>query len=134
MKENVPKNKLPGEETILIVDDNTVLIDVTREMLNCLGYRVLCARSGREAIEIYGRHRGDIDLVILDMVMPGLNGGDTFQILQDMDPQVKVVLSSGYSFHDLVKVVMERGIKAFLHKPYSLQELSQKITEVLKAS
>ena len=133
MEETVPKNMMPGNETILIVDDNDLLIDVMREMLSYLGYEVLFARSGREAVKIYGEHQDDIDLVIPDMIMPGLNGGETFQILQGIDPHVRVVLSSGYGLNDLVKTDVDRGIKAFLQKPYSLKELSQKITEAFEA-
>ncbi len=85
-----------GNETILLVDDETAIVEVCGEILSTLGYNVLQARNGKDALKIYEINNGGIDLVILDMIMPGLSGGETFDALRQMDSKVKVMLSSGY--------------------------------------
>jgi PAS domain S-box-containing protein len=120
-----------GQETILVVDDEEMIADVTRDMLEGLGYSVLSAGGGAEAIEVYTANRDMVDLVILDMIMPGMSGGDTFDRLKSIDPGVRVVLSSGYSIDGDAKAIMDRGVISFLQKPFRLDELSSKIREVL---
>lgn len=120
-----------GTETVLLVDDEETIIDVTREMLVELGYRVISARSGREAIDIYAANKGSIDLVILDMVMPETSGGDTFDRLKSLDPKIRVVLSSGYSMNNEAKSILDRGVRSFLQKPFRVDELSRKVRESL---
>ncbi|HOF04171.1 MAG TPA: response regulator [Syntrophales bacterium] len=123
-----------GRETILVVDDERIIIEVTSEMLTEIGYNVLTARSGEEALAVYGENQGRIDLVILDMIMPGMGGGATFDRLKAVNPDIKVILSSGYSINGQAGEIMARGGKAFLQKPYRLVDLSRKIREVLKNS
>ncbi len=118
----------------MIVDDEQIIIDVAKEMLTDLGYRVLAAQNSGEALAIYRDNLGKIDLVILDMIMPGKGGGEIFDKLKSMDPDVKVILSSGYSISGQATEIMGRGVKAFLQKPYRLVDMSQKIREVLVAS
>lgn len=116
-----------GNETILVVDDEETILEVGREMLESLGYKVLLAISGREALEIY-KYKGDeIGLVVLDMIMPKMNGGVVFNALKSMNPGIKVVLASGYSMNGQASLIMERGCRAFIQKPFSLRELAQKI-------
>ncbi|PKN60142.1 MAG: oxidoreductase, partial [Deltaproteobacteria bacterium HGW-Deltaproteobacteria-11] len=93
--------------------------------------RVYAAGSGQEAIDIYLEKRKEIDLVILDMIMPGLSGGETFDRLREIDPEIRVLLSSGYSIEGRARQILERGCNGFLQKPIQLEKLSQKVREVL---
>ncbi|MGV8080096.1 MAG: PAS domain S-box protein [Syntrophales bacterium] len=120
-----------GRETILLVDDEPTVAEVTGELLTSLGYRVYSAGNGQEAIAVYMVKRKEIDLVILDMIMPGLSGGETFDRLKEIDPEVKVLLSSGYSIDGEAKTIMERGCRGFLQKPFHIEQLSGKLRAVL---
>jgi CheY-like chemotaxis protein len=120
-----------SEATILFVDDDDIAFNIGGEMLRKLGYRVFMAKGGKEALDIYKNHAGQIDLVILDMVMPGMNGCETFERLKKIDQDINVLISTGYSMNGEVQKIMDRGDKGFLPKPYSITILSQKITEVL---
>ena len=122
-----------GRETILLIDDEEVIIDVSREILEALGYRVWTVRTGQEAIALYKSRKNEIDLVILDMIMPGMSGGDTFDRLKAIHPGVKVILSTGYSLTGQAKEIMARGCRGFIQKPYKIETLSQKVREVLEA-
>jgi two-component system, cell cycle sensor histidine kinase and response regulator CckA len=120
-----------GHETILIVDDEKIIADVTGEMLAGLGYRFITAASGEEAVDIYRARTGEIDLVIMDMIMPGIGGGAAFDAIKVIKPEAKVILASGYSMNGDAKDIMKRGVKAFLQKPFLIEELAQKIRDVL---
>jgi PAS domain S-box-containing protein len=120
-----------GSETVLLVDDEEMVLDVTREILEKTGYRVLTARSGREAVEVYEKHLPHIDLVILDMIMPDMGGEATFRRLKDLHAEVKVLLSSGYSVEGAASRMLAEGCWGFVQKPFLLQELSKKIREAL---
>jgi two-component system, cell cycle sensor histidine kinase and response regulator CckA len=120
-----------GNETILLVDDEEVIIDVSKEVLKMLGYNVLIAHSGHEAITIYSGKKDEIDLVVQDMIMPGMSGVETFYALKNINPAVKVILSSGYVINQQVENIMEHGCRAFIQKPFRMEELSIKIRNVL---
>jgi len=120
-----------GKETILVVDDEKIIADITREMLEGLGYQVLIAYSGHDAIEIYKANQQEIALVILDMIMPVMGGGETFDRIKSFNSGIKVILSSGYSLNSQAREIMERGVRSFLQKPFKLDTLSQKIREAL---
>ncbi len=120
-----------GSETVLLVDDEEMIIDVGRRMLEKLGYIALTASNGREAIEIYKRRSQDISLVILDMVMPQISGGETFDRLKEINPAINVILCSGYSIDGQASEILQRGCKAFIQKPFNLKTLSQHIRAVL---
>lgn len=128
-----------GDETILLVDDEEMIVDVGKDMLNMLGYKVLIARSGKDAIEIVDKaHRAKRstmpsapDLVILDMIMPDMGGGETFDRLKEIDPDIRVLLSSGYSINGQATEILNRGCKGFIQKPFDIKELSLRIREVL---
>lgn len=122
-----------GHETILIVDDEAINIEVIGAMAKKLGYQVITAGSGQEAIKQYRLNPNAIDLVILDAIMPGLSGSDTFEILKAVNPQVKVVLASGYSLNDLTSRMMERGVRAFIQKPFRIEDIAETIKTVLVA-
>ncbi len=131
-EKKAPEAVLKGQGTILLVDDEQAIIDVMKEIMEMLGYTVLVADNGRDALKIYAEHREKIGLVILDMIMPDMSGGDTFDGLKQINPQVKVVLSSGYSLNSEAAAIMEKGCKGFLQKPVNIAVLSQKIGDVLE--
>ncbi|MCF8061010.1 MAG: PAS domain S-box protein [Deltaproteobacteria bacterium] len=120
-----------GSETILLVDDEEMVLDVGRGLLQHLGYTVLLARSGEEAVRIYRERREEIDLVVLDMVMPGMGGGGTFDSLKEIDPGVRVLLSSGYSENGRGREIISRGCCGFIQKPFDIQTFSAKLREAL---
>jgi len=123
---------LRGSETILLVDDERAILEVSKEMLETLGYKVITAAAGMEAVEIYQELRHSVDLVILDMIMPGMSGARTFDSLKSLNPDVKVLLSSGYSIDGEARDILERGCKGFIQKPYSAMAFSQRIREILE--
>jgi len=132
--ENYPEEDLiGGTETILFVDDEDIIIDVAREMLEILGYKVLVAQTGEEAVRLYQEHQDEIALVIQDMVMPGMNGADIFKAIRKINPEVKVILASGYVMNKQIAAVMDAGCRAFMQKPFRLEEFSVKVREVLDA-
>ena len=120
-----------SEGTILFVDDEEMITDVGGELLKHLGYEVIIAKNGREAIEIYKKNMDHIELVILDMIMPGMNGGNTYDRLKKINPDVKVLLSSGYSLNGQATEILNRGCNGFIQKPFNMKEISLKISEVL---
>jgi len=130
--EETPRQEwLTGNETILVVDDEEHVVEVVEEVLKAMDYKVLVARNGKEAVKVFKKEKGKIDLVILDMIMPGISGGETFDRLKDIDPDVKVILSSGYSIGGTAREIMGKGCKAFIQKPFSVEELSRTVREVL---
>jgi CheY-like chemotaxis protein len=123
---------VPGRrETILVVDDEQVNISVMLEMLEMLHYRVLPAGSGQEAIATYMEKKGEIDLVIMDMIMPGISGGRTFDLLREINPEVDVILASGYSVEGEARMIINRGCRGFIQKPFQMEELSRKVRDTL---
>ena len=122
-----------GHETILLADDEPMIIDVGSEMLRTLGYRVLTAEGGMQTLEIYRDQGKKIDLVILDMIMPDIGGGETFDRLKEIDENVRVLLSSGYSINGKASEILKRGCAGFIQKPFNLEALSKKIRETLEA-
>ena len=120
-----------GKGTILLVDDEEMIIDVGRQLLEMLGYRILTAPNGKEAVDIYEKNKADIDMVILDMIMPGMGGGDTYDRLKEINPEIKALLSSGYSIDGEAQSIMDRGCNGFVQKPYNMKEISLKVSEIL---
>jgi two-component system cell cycle sensor histidine kinase/response regulator CckA len=118
-------------ETILLVDDEEVIIEVTRDILEITGYQVLTASTGREAVDRYRMDKDHIDVVILDMMMPGIGGGEVLEELKILNPSIKVILSSGYGLNSEAKKIMSRGVQSFLQKPFRIDQLLKKITDVL---
>ena len=121
-----------GTETLLLVDDEHVVLDVGRAMLVKLGYQVLTATSGTEAVEVYRSHRDHIEMVILDMIMPGMSGRETFDVLKAINSDIRVLLSSGYSIDGEAATILENGCRGFIQKPFGLEQLSRKVREVLE--
>jgi two-component system, cell cycle sensor histidine kinase and response regulator CckA len=125
---------LRGSGAILLVDDEDGIRMVAGRILTQLGYQVRLAESGRQALEIYRQERDRIDLVILDMLMPGMGGAETFRQLQGVDPKVRVLLSSGYSLDGETQEVIAAGALGFIQKPYRLAVLSHKVAATLEKS
>jgi PAS domain S-box-containing protein len=120
-----------GTGTILLVEDEERILEVGVKMLERLGYTVLEARNGREAVEIYKENKDKIDLVILDMIMPRMGGGEAYDRMKEINPNLKVLLSSGYSIDSQAQEILKRGCDGFIQKVFGMQELSQRIREVL---
>lgn len=130
-KTESPGEVLKGKQTILFVDDEEMVLDVGSRMLKELGYKVFVAKSGKEALEIYEKNRDTIDLVILDMIMPGISGGNTYDRMKEINDNIKVLLSSGYSINGEATDILERGCSGFIQKPFTIEQLSRKIREIL---
>ncbi|MBC8431368.1 MAG: PAS domain S-box protein [Desulfobacterales bacterium] len=130
-KKEIEKDILKGSETVLLVDDEEMIIDVGKRLLEKLGYKVLIAGSGNEALEIYNKNRDKIDMVILDMIMPKMDGGETYDMLKKINPKIKVLLSSGYSINGQATEILARGCDGFIQKPFNIRELSEKLREIL---
>ncbi|MDY6973395.1 MAG: response regulator [Thermodesulfobacteriota bacterium] len=120
-----------GHGTILLADDEVMVVEVGQAMLERLGYRVLTAWNGQQALEIYEKNTEEIDLVILDMIMPGIGAGETIDRIKKIDEDVKVLLSSGYSINGQAREILDRGCTGFIQKPFSLKDLSRKVRDAL---
>ncbi|MFH1672177.1 MAG: response regulator [Pseudomonadota bacterium] len=116
---------------ILLVDDEEIILEVGKGLLEAIGYQALIAGDGKEAIEIYKENKGKIDVVILDMVMPEMGGGETYDRLREINSDIKVILASGYSIDGEASDILERGCNTFIQKPFQLKELSECINKVL---
>ena len=130
----IPAEARKSTESVLIVDDQDMILAVARDMLKALGYQVFTAQGGKEALAIYNENKESIDVVILDMIMPSISGGETFDKLKAINPHVRVILSSGYSINGQATEIMQRGCNGFIQKPFNIKELSQKIREVLETT
>ena len=129
-EKKVTDRMIKGTGTILLIDDEKMMLEVGGEMLEELGYRVLSAMSGREAIEVFQKDQDQIDLIIMDMIMPGMGGGETFDRLRKIKPDVKVLLSSGYSINGQATKILQRGCDGFIQKPFNMNQLAEKIQKI----
>ena len=120
-----------GTETILLIDDEKKILEVAGKLLKAMGYHVLTAEEGREAIEVYKKHGETVDLVLLDIIMPNMKGGEVFDRLKEINPEIKVLLSSGYSIDGEATKILERGAKGFIQKPFDMERLSGSIRTIL---
>jgi PAS domain S-box-containing protein len=123
---------LKGSGTVLLVDDEELVVKIGKRMLEGLGYKVVPAKSGDEALKIYNHRPDGIDLVILDLIMPHMHGGEVFDRMKEINPRSKVLLSSGYSLSGQAEKIMERGCDGFIQKPFNTVQLSRKIREILE--
>jgi PAS domain S-box-containing protein len=124
--------RMVGHETVLIVDDEEKIRNICNENLKLLGYSVFTADSGTQAVEIYRKKANVIDIVVLDMIMPGLSGNDTYERLKQINPNVKVLLASGYTMEGQAKEILDSGCNAFIQKPFKIEQLSMMIRTVLE--
>jgi PAS domain S-box-containing protein len=124
-------NNLYVPETVLLVDDEEFILKVGLQILEELGYAVLTAASGKEALKIYSEKKDEIDIVVLDMIMPGMGGGETFDSIKALNPDAKVLLSSGYSIMGEATDILSRGCQGFIQKPFTMKSFSEKLREIL---
>jgi PAS domain S-box-containing protein len=124
--------RIVGRETLLLVDDEKKIRDVCRDGLKLMGYTVITADSGEAAIDIYGRSHATIDVVILDMIMPGLNGRETYKRLRQINPDVRVLLASGYAFEGQEKEILEDKCNGYIQKPFKIEKLAMMIKEIME--
>ncbi len=128
-KIQVEPQVIKGSGTILIVDDDKLVLTTGQALLKRLGYTVIAVDSGEQAISVVRQKGEGINLVILDMIMPRMDGGMTFDKIRELSPSIPVILSSGYSLNGQATEIMKKGCNGFLQKPFSMAELSQKIQE-----
>jgi CheY-like chemotaxis protein len=118
-------------ELILIVDDENFVTLLAQRVLTDAGYRVVCAKDGFEALDIYKKIGNQIDLIILDFTMPIMDGSEVFNELRMLNPRAPVVLSSGFSEQDKLKWMLAKGLRGFIPKPYSQQKLLLQVRSTL---
>ena len=128
------REMVKGSGTILLVDDEDMIINVSQALLEKLGYQVIAAKSGEEATQVVLRMGSGIDLVILDMIMPGMDGGTTFDRIRKIHPRMPVLLSSGYAVDGQSSEILRRGCNGFIQKPFNIAKLSQKIRKIVEAA
>ena len=120
-----------GTGTILLIDDQEYVLDVTQAMLERLGYRVLPAKTGEEARDIANSFDEDIDLAILDIVLPDMHGKTVYPLLTEMRPNLKVIVCSGYTIDGPAQEILDSGAQEFMQKPFSIKKLNNKITKLM---
>jgi two-component system cell cycle sensor histidine kinase/response regulator CckA len=130
---NLESKEVAGQETILLVDDDPVVIEAVALLLERLGFTVLQASSASAAIEIFQKHWKRIDLAILDLVLPNMSGKEVYYKFREINPHVKVLLSSGFSLSGQAEELLGNGCKGFIQKPYDITMLSAMMTDILSA-
>jgi CheY-like chemotaxis protein len=125
------KNK---KEVILLVDDEQLILDVGTKMLQYLGYNVLEAGDGQQALDLFNQNKNGLDLVILDMNMPGMDGAIVYEKLKTIRPDVRILIASGYFETNRIRGMLKNAYTGFIQKPFSVDALSDKIMEMLAAS
>lgn len=132
MEEPVALGKIAqGTEKLLLVDDEKSILETVKEMISLFGYSVETAQSGEEAIEIYARQKDEIELVVLDLIMPGCGGRKCLQELREINPEVKVLMTSGYMSTAQAEELAQGGAAGFIHKPYRPEDLLLNIRRIL---
>lgn len=128
------KKELPGgNETILVVEDEEMLLELVKSLLEDKGYKVVTARDGQEAIELYAKYRKDIALVLSDMGLPKMSGWDAFRKMREIDPNVKAILASGYLDPNVRTEMLRAGAKDFVQKPYDVNQILLRLREVIES-
>jgi PAS domain S-box-containing protein len=130
-KEKPAPEPVGGAETVLIVDDEESILQMAERLLATYGYQVLTATSGEEALEIYNNYKGEIALVILDLIMPGIGGQETWRRLREVAPRCKVLLSSGLWSEDVTPEILAARAAGFIQKPYETDDLLRQIRQIL---
>jgi len=118
--------------TILLVDDEPLVRASAKRILGLLGFSVVMAKDGREALARYRQHKDRIVLVLLDLIMPEMDGGEALTELKKLDPDLRVVISSGYTREEPVNKLLDRGATAFVEKPYTVDQLAKTLEQVLE--
>lgn len=131
-KSSVETLKQRGNGTVLVIDDEEVVRNVTKRMLTRLGYNPILAEDGPDGIETYKKNKEEVVCVLLDMTMPRMSGEETLGHLKKVNPQVRVLLMSGYSEQEASNRFNGKGVAAFMQKPYTPQDLQEKLSEILE--
>ena len=118
-------------ENLLVVDDEELIRNLSKTILTALGYKVTTFAQGQDAVDHFREHWRNVDLVILDMIMPKMNGTETYRLLKQIRPDVKVLLSSGYSLNGTAQALLNEGVKGFIQKPFTIAQLSEKLASIL---
>jgi CheY-like chemotaxis protein len=116
-----------GTETILLVDDEEMILEITKLMLIDLGYHVITAKCGTEAIHLYQQQQETIDLIILDMIMPDMEGGTVVDQIRQINPEIKILLASGYNLSSKIGDTLKKKCNGFIQKPFDLHKLSREL-------
>lgn len=132
-QDSVAAQPVSGEGLVLIVDDEAIVREIAGEMLGSLGYDVIMAHDGAEAIERFREHDSQIDLVLLDMIMPRLSGRECFLELKTIDPNIKAILSTGYTQEGSAQEILDQGMVGFIQKPYQIGALSKVVAAAIAA-
>lgn len=120
-----------SDATVMLVDDEEVIRDMTKEMLKDAGYGVHICNGGAEAISYFQKNAAEIDLVILDLIMPGMGGREVYSKLREVDPGVAVLLSSGHSINGEAQEILNEGVRGFIQKPFRYREIIKAIEDTL---
>ena len=128
-----PETLLYGTETIMVVDDEAYVLNSVKNMLEDLGYSVVTASDGIEAVEMYDQYAGEIDLVVMDIIMPKMGGIEAFDIIRANYPNLKAIFCSGYSMNSFAQEFLERGGAGFIQKPFKMLRMSQMVRDILDA-
>ena len=121
-----------GVATVLVIEDEEALLNMTRSMLEMTGYRVLGAKTGKEAFDKAQAFGGDIDLALLDMNLPDMDGATLFPMIKQVRPNLKVIVCTGYSLNGPAREILNAGAQGFIQKPFSLDTLRSKVQEILE--
>ncbi len=121
--------KITGKGTILLAEDDELLRIISKDVIEKLGYSIILAEDGKEATEIYKKRQDEIDLVILDMIMPIMSGKEALIIIKEINPESKIIMSSGFMKDESLNNLKKLGLAAFIPKPYKVSELSILLNE-----
>jgi CheY-like chemotaxis protein len=122
---------LHKNKTILVVEDEDILLELMEDILKTQGYKLFTAKDGIEGIEIYTNHKNEIDLILSDVNLPNLDGLEMFKKIKELNSDVKIIMASGYVEPSLRAEIIKEGVKHFINKPYVANEVLEKIHEVL---
>jgi PAS domain S-box-containing protein len=125
------RKPVEGTGTILLIEDELAVIEILRKLLERLGYKVIEAKTGKEAIRLVREYDGDINLAILDVFLPDMNGNKVYALLKEYNPDLKVIVCSGYSIEGPAQEILDAGAHGFIQKPFTIEELSEKLNELL---
>jgi two-component system cell cycle sensor histidine kinase/response regulator CckA len=131
-KAELAQKRIRGSKTVLLVDDEETIIDIARQIMEEMGYTALVVRSAKESIQIYRNHKDAMYIVVLDMVMPEMSGGETYDQIKRINPNVKVLLLSGYSKDSRATKNIYSRLRRLYSKPYNMKRPSLKIREIVQ--
>ena len=130
-KTDLPEELTTGTESIMVVDDESVILSLVGDTLMDVGYKLQYASSGAEAVSVVEKNPGGIDLIIMDYAMPVMDGEKTFEKISQIDPSIAVIIISGYNCEEKIREFADKGIAGFLHKPFSPEQLKRTVRNVL---